>query len=100
LNMQLAHAHNGQRAFFSKDFPQAIREYFLIFEYTGCPEEIKYRNLRNAVSHVILDSTIAINELQTNFGINIQAKQELDVNDPGIKEILYNHTREFMMKEE
>nr|MDQ3970036.1 hypothetical protein [Thermoproteota archaeon] len=35
LNLKLAQAHNGQRAFFIKDFPQAIREFYLIFEDTG-----------------------------------------------------------------
>lgn len=33
--MQLGHAHNGHKAFIEKDYPQAIREYFLIFEKTG-----------------------------------------------------------------
>jgi hypothetical protein len=30
LYMQLGHAHNGHRAFFNEDYPQAIREFFLI----------------------------------------------------------------------
>jgi hypothetical protein len=46
LYMQLGHAHNGHRAFLNKDYPQAIREYFLIFEKSGCPEDIRYRSLR------------------------------------------------------
>jgi hypothetical protein len=54
--MQLGHAHNGNRAFYNKDYPQAIREFYLIFEYTGCLEEINYRNLRHAVSHAKIDS--------------------------------------------
>lgn len=95
LYMQLGHAHNGHRAFLNRDYPQAIREYFLIFEYTGCTEEIKYRNLRHAVSHAKLDSQNAIDDLNNNFGIPLQKGQELDVNDPKIKEILYKHTREF-----
>ena len=49
LYMQLGHAHNGNRAFHNRDYPQAIREFYLIFEYSGCIEEIKYRNLRHAV---------------------------------------------------
>lgn len=94
LYMQLGHAHNGHRAFLNKDYPQAIREYFLIFEYTGCTEEIKYRNLRHAVSHAKLDSQNAIDDLNNNFGIPLQKGQELDVNDRKIEEILYTHTRE------
>ncbi|MDQ3969191.1 MAG: hypothetical protein M3275_12445 [Thermoproteota archaeon] len=94
LNMQLAHAYNGQRAFFSKDFPQAIREFYLVFEYTGRSEEQKYKNLRHAISHVRLDNPDAINDLQINFGIPIQAKQEIDLNDQAIKEILGRHASE------
>jgi hypothetical protein len=94
LSMQLAHAHNGQRAFFRNDFPHAIREFYLVFEYTGRPEDQKYKNLRHAVSHVRLCDPNAINDLQTNFSIPIQVGQELNVNDPQIKKILYNHTRE------
>jgi hypothetical protein len=95
LSMQLAHGHNGQKAFFSEDYPQAIREYFLIFEYSGCPEEIKYRNLRHAVSHVRLNNKDAIKDLKINFHLPIQAGKELDVNDSRIKNILHKHAREF-----
>ena len=94
LYMQLGHAHNGHKAFIEKDYPQAIREYFLIFEKTGSPVDIKYRSLRHAVSHVRLDVPNTLNELITNFGITLQTGQELDVNDPTIMEILYKHTRE------
>jgi hypothetical protein len=93
--MQLAHAHNGQKAFFRKDYPQAIREYFLIFEYSSLPEEGRYRNLRNAVSHVRLDSSLARDDLRNNFGIDLQIGQELDVDNPQIKQILSNHTQQF-----
>jgi hypothetical protein len=95
LYMQLGHAHNGHRAFFTKDYPQAIREFYLIFEYTGCPEEVKYRNLRNVVSRARLDSQRAIDDLKINFRIRLQKGQELDVNKPRIKAILYKHTKEF-----
>jgi hypothetical protein len=95
LYMQLGHAHNGNRAFFNKDYPQAIREFFLIFEYTGCIEEIKYRNLRNAVSHVRLDKPKAISDLKNNFRIKMKSGEELDVNKPRIKATLYKHTRKF-----
>jgi hypothetical protein len=95
LYMQLGHAHNGHRAFLNKDYPQAIREYFLIFEYSGRPEETKYRNLRHAVSHAKLDNSLARDDLKNNFGIILQIEEELDVNDPKIKEILYEHTRQF-----
>jgi hypothetical protein len=95
LYMQLGHAHNGHRAFLNKDYTQAIREFFFIFEKTGSPEDIKYRSLRHAVSHVRLDDLKTLNELKTNFGIIMQPGQELDVNNPEIKEILYKHTREF-----
>jgi hypothetical protein len=94
LYMQLAHTHNGHKAFINKDYPQAIREFFLVFEYTGCIEEIKYRNLRHAVSHAKLDSQNAVDDLNNNFGIPLQKGQELDVNDSKIREILYKHTRE------
>ena|SRR5919112_995376 len=93
--MQIGHAHNGHRAFFTKDYPQATREFYLIFEYTGCPEEVKYRNLRNVVSHARLDSQRAIDDLKINFRIRLQKGQEFDVNKPRIKAILYKHTREF-----
>jgi hypothetical protein len=93
--MQLGHAYNGHRAFFTKDFPQAIREFYLIFEYTGSPEEVKYRNLRNVVSHARLDSQRAIDDLEINFRIRLQKGQEFDVNKLRIKAILYKHTREF-----
>jgi hypothetical protein len=93
--MQLGHAHNGHRAFFTKDYPQAIREFYLIFEYTGCPEEVKYRNLRNVVSRARLDSQRAIDDLKINFRIRLQKGQELDVNKPRIKAILHKHTKEF-----
>jgi hypothetical protein len=95
LYMQLGHAHNGNRAFHKKDYPQAIREFYLIFEYTGCIEKIKYRNLRHAVSHAKIDSPKAINDLKNNFRIKMKPGQELDVNKPRIKAILYKHTREF-----
>ncbi|MDQ3837131.1 MAG: hypothetical protein M3270_09395 [Thermoproteota archaeon] len=95
LYMQLGHAHNGYRAFFNKDYPQAIREFYLIFEYTGCIEGIKYRNLRNAVSHVRIDSSKAISDLKNNFGIKMKSGEDLDVNKPRIKAILYKHTRKF-----
>jgi hypothetical protein len=93
LYMQLGHAHNGHRAFHNKDYPQAIREYFLIFEKTGRPEAEKYKSLRDAVSHVRIDKPHTINDLKTNFGITMQTGQELDVNDPEIKKGLYNHAR-------
>jgi hypothetical protein len=95
LCMQLAHAHNGHRAFLNKDYPQAIREYFLIFEETGRNEETWYRSLRNAVSHVQLDKHNTLNELQTNFGITLQKGQGLDVDNPQIKQILYEKIRQF-----
>lgn len=28
MNVNLAHAHNRQRGFFNKDFPQAMREFY------------------------------------------------------------------------
>jgi hypothetical protein len=92
--MQLGHAHNGNRAFHNKDYPQAIREFFLIFEYTGCIQEIKYRNLRHAVSHVRIDDSRAINDLKNNFRIKMKAGEELDVNKPRIKAILHKHAGE------
>jgi hypothetical protein len=95
LYMQLGHAHNGYRAFFNKDYPQAIREFYLIFEKTGCIEDTKYRNLRNAVSHVRIDDSRAISDLKNNFGIKMKRGEELDVNKPKIKTILYKHTRMF-----
>lgn len=98
LYMQLGHAHNGNRAFHNKDYPQAIREFYLIFEYTGCLEEINYRNLRHAVSHAKIDSLKAVNDLKNNFGIKMRPREELDVNKPRIKTILYKHTKEFREK--
>jgi hypothetical protein len=95
LYLQFAHAHNGQKAFFRRDYPQAIREYFLIFENSDRQEETRYRNLRNAVSHVRLDSKPARDDLRNNFGIDLQIGQELDVDNPQIREILLNHTRRF-----
>lgn len=95
LYMQLGHAHNGHRAFHNKDYPQAIREFYLIFEYTGCLEEAKYRNLRHAVSHAKIDSPKAVKDLDNNFHIKMKPGEELDVNKPRIKAILYKHTKEF-----
>jgi hypothetical protein len=95
LYMQLGHAHNGNRAFFDKDYPQAIREYFLVFEYSRRPEAKKYKNLRHAVSHAKIGSPTAINDLRNNFGIKMKPGKELDVNNPRVMAILYKHTREF-----
>jgi hypothetical protein len=39
-----------------------------------------------------------LNELKTNFNIDLQSGQELDVNDPKIKQILYTHTKELRQK--
>jgi hypothetical protein len=88
LNLNLAQAHNGQRAFFNKDFPQAIREFYLIFEDTGRLEEMKYKNLRHAVSHIKLCSEDAVRDLRCNFHIPIQRGDDIDLNDAMIKKIL------------
>lgn len=93
--MQFAHIHNGNRAIHNKDYTQAIREYFLIVEYTGHPMATKYRNLRHAVSHVRLNKKAAIKDLQLNFKLPIKWKKELDVNDPKVKKILQRHAAEF-----
>lgn len=88
LYMQLGHAHNGHRAFLDKDYPQAIREYFLIFEKTGRAEEFKYRNLRHAVSHNIISSEDAVRDLRGHFSICIQRNNYIDLNDREIRKRL------------
>lgn len=95
LTMQLAHAYNGRKALIVKDYPQAIREFYLIFEYAGLDEDKKYANLRHAVSHVVLSSKDAVDDLNINFGLPIQKDKELDLNDPAIKETLGRHASEF-----
>lgn len=95
LTMQLAHAYNGRKALTVKDYPQAIREFYLIFEDTGLDEDKKYANLRHAVSHVVLGCQDAVDDLNVNFGLPIEKDKELDLNDPKIKETLGRHAREF-----
>jgi hypothetical protein len=88
LNMQLAHANNGERAFSNNDFPQAIREFYLIFEDTCRVEEMKYKNLRHAVSHIKLSSEDAIRDLRGNFRIPIKLNDDIDLNNPEIRKII------------
>jgi hypothetical protein len=88
LNLNLAHTHNGQRAFSNNDFPQGIREFYLIFGNTGRLEEMKYKNLRHAASHIKLSSEDAVRDLRGNFRIPIKRGDDIDLNDSKIKKFL------------
>jgi hypothetical protein len=88
LYMELGHAHNGHRAFHNNDYPQAIREFYLVFENTGRAEEFKYKNLRHVVSHNVISSPDAVRDLRAHFRIDIQQNKDIDLNNPEIKKRL------------
>jgi hypothetical protein len=88
LNLKLAHAHNGHRALEKKDFPQAIREYYLVLEDTNFERKEMYKALRAAVSHHELTVDKTIKNLKLGFGITIAHGEFLDLNNPKIRKIL------------
>jgi hypothetical protein len=93
LNMKLVHAHNGQRALSNNDFPHAIREFYLVVENTSINDKDRYKTLRDAVSHYILDVDRTIKNLKKFFSITLAPGQSLDVNDPEIKKILADEAK-------
>lgn len=93
LNMKLVHAHNGQRALSNNDFPHAIREFYLVVENTSINDKDRYKTLRDAVSHYILDVDRTIKNLKKFFSITLAPGQSLDVNDPEIRKILADEAK-------
>jgi hypothetical protein len=65
--MKLVHAHNGQRALSNNDFPHAKREFYLVVENTSINDKDRYKTLRDAVSHYILDVDRTIKNLKKFF---------------------------------
>jgi len=86
-SQSIAHFASGIKFIEAHSYEQAIREFFLVIENSGLPEENKYGPLRNAVSHEKLDKVRTIQGL-SNFNIQINRGGYLDVTDPHIREIL------------
>jgi len=92
-NQQLAHFASGQKASDDKNYDEAIREFFLVIENSGITDETKYKPLRDAVSHVRLDNTSTVLNLNTNFNLNVSVGGYLDITDPQVDDILRIETR-------
>jgi hypothetical protein len=88
LKLKLGHAHKGHRAFSNGDYPQAIREYYLILENTDFARKQIYQSLRDAVSHHELDRPKTLEKLKSCFNITLEKGEFLDVNNPEINNIL------------
>ncbi|MGG6459995.1 MAG: hypothetical protein ACM3JQ_01070 [Candidatus Eiseniibacteriota bacterium] len=67
VNQQLAHFANGIKAFDELNFIEAVKEFYQVIEDT--PSHLKYKSLRNGLSHAELDDINTINDIQNNFGI-------------------------------
>ena len=89
-NQKIFHFASGIKAFEAYSYAQAIRDFFLIIEYSGLSEEGKYKSLRNAVSHNKLNSPVDICNLEDHFGITMKDGEYLDVTNPNIQTILKN----------
>lgn len=87
INQHLYYYQNGLKAFKERDFPIAIKEFFIIIENQNLPDIKKYRALRNAVSHEVLNKMNTISELN-NIGIQIKPGNYLNTNNPEIEIIL------------
>ena len=87
-NQLMAHFAAGQRALDDNIYDQAIREFFIVIENNGSVEEAKYKPLRHAVSHDKLDDSIAVQNLNQDFGITMQVGSYLDITDPEVQGIL------------
>ncbi|MGI0087836.1 MAG: hypothetical protein ACREBI_07725 [Nitrosotalea sp.] len=95
INQHLYYYHNGLKAFKERDFPIAIKEFFIIIENQNLSDIRKYRALRNAVSHEVLDEKNTISELN-NLGIAIKKGDYLNTNDREIEAILEHEATNLM----
>lgn len=93
LNQRLAHAQNGLKSLLDNDFPQAIKDFFLVIEGTNLVKEAKYKCLRDAVSHIKLDAKRTLDGLKKEFGIDLKTGEHLNVNDPDIQDLLETEAR-------
>jgi len=92
-NLSLAHFAYGQRALNEKNYPEAIREFYLTIEDSGITEEIKYKKLRNAVSHKIICDHNSPEILDREFNIQLPEGGSLDITDPKIDGILEKESK-------
>lgn len=92
-NLQLAHLASGQKALNDSNYPEAIREFFLVIENSGIPEEVTYRPLRHAVSHERLDSANTVASLNANFGLSWNVGDSLDPTDPNVDDFLRQESK-------
>jgi hypothetical protein len=88
LNQCLAHYQDGLKSLLDNDFPQSIKDFFLIIENTGIPEEVRYKSLRDAVSHNMLEHKNTLEALKNEFGIPLKKGEYLNINVPNIQAIL------------
>lgn len=81
-NQQLAHFANGQKALEDDDFVNAIKEFYQVLEYENLLE-IKYKSLRDGLSHAELTIVKTINELGDEFGIVCMENPNSTLNPKG-----------------
>ncbi len=105
LNQHLYYYQNGFKAYKEMDYPIAIKEFFIIIENQNLPNIKRYKALRDAVSHEVLDNQNTISELNI-IGIPIKQGDYLNTNNPQIQTILRNEaanlmniTKQFVEKE-
>lgn len=87
-NQHLAHYREGLESLLDNNFSEAIKDFFLIIENAKIPEEIRYKCLRDAVSHNKLDNQKTLDDLRKEFGINLKKGEYLNINNPDIQNIL------------
>lgn len=95
INQHLYYYQNGFKAFKERDFSISIKEFFIIMENQNLLDIKKYRALRNAVSHEVLDDKKTISELN-NIGISIKRGNYLNTNSPEIEKILEREAANLM----
>jgi hypothetical protein len=97
VNQQLAHFANGIKAFDDLNFNEAVKEFYQVIEDSTPSHLVKYRSLRNGLSHAELDSLTTINELQYHFGIvckenafstRTPKSKYVDISDPEVQVII------------
>jgi hypothetical protein len=95
VNQQLAHFANGIKAFDALNFIEAVEEFYQVIE--DIPSHLKYKSLRNGLSHAELDDFNSINDIQNNFGIVCKLNPSsthtpkgkyIDISDPEVQAIL------------
>lgn len=84
----LAHYQNGLKSLLDNDFSQAIKDFFLIIENTGIPEEIRYKSLRDTISHKQLTAPKTLDALRKEYGIDLKKGEYLNINDSAIQATL------------